>query len=83
MRVTKTDSNTNLKESKKVSLKAMMHIAHTVRDLRSIPKDMLYADMVLIDRMPYQQFESTINMLKKVGTIREESFVIHWVTRKN
>ena len=69
-----------LTESKKISMTAMMLVATVIKDLKSIQREILYAN--LFGDMNFLQYMATVDFLKKNGIIREESSVLHWVGNK-
>lgn len=68
---------TPLSDKEKAALSVVMAIGETIKDLGHVPSGHLYAQVM--GRLSLDQYNKVIDLLKKVGAVKEENHVLTWI----
>jgi hypothetical protein len=67
----------NTAEQRRAALALVAAVAETIRESRSVPSGVLYAS--LLNVMSMQDYNATIDMLKRAKLVEESAHVLTWI----
>lgn len=65
------------KDQMRAAVNVVMVLSETIRELKEVPSGTLYAQ--LLGQLTLEQYNSTIDLLKRAKLVSEENNVLRWI----